>query len=269
MERKRVWELDFIRGLALFLMLLDHLLYDFSTVNTLFTNFYADAPQLLWDLKEFGEWWFYESKLRLIGHYIFATIFLLVTGISYSLSRNNGNRCIKMWCMALLLSFVTAIIDSIVFMELTIYFGVLNCMALALTVILLLDLLPKSEYAMLFVGVGIIIGGIVIRWYEMPWYSVSYVTNVKEFFEVAVGLVRVGGDHFGILPSLGVVLVGAYMGKKFYLEKKSLLPSLDGSWNKSFCFIGRNTAWVYILHQPVVLLLVTLFGIIFCGMEVF
>jgi uncharacterized membrane protein len=266
-EKKRVWELDFLRGLALLLMLLDHLMYDFSEMYNIFVNFF-DAPDFLWKLMNLGEWWFYESVLRKAGHYVFAFVFLLVTGISYALSKDNGKRCIKLWCMAIILSLATMLIDSFAALGATVYFGVLQCMALGLTLNLFIDKVIKNDYVLLFTGAAIIITGIVIRWYEMPWRSVWYVCDFRSFMEVALGFVRVGGDHFGIFPSLGVVLVGAYLGKTFYREKRSLLPSLDGRWNKAFCFVGQRTGWIYLLHQPVLMALVVVFGLMF-GMELF
>ncbi len=268
MDGKRVWELDFLRGLALFLMLFDHLMFDFSILESFFTNFYSDAPELLWRFKESGWWWFNESSLRLAGHYTFATVFLLVTGISYSLSKDNGVRCLRLWCMATVLSLATAIIDSIVYMDATIYFGVLQCMALGLTLILLIDKLIKNNYALLVVGAAIVIVGFAIKWYEMPWYSVSYVQDASTFMDVMLGFVRCGGDHFGFFPSVGVVIIGAYLGKILYSNGKSLLPKLDGAWNKVFCFIGKRTAWIYLLHQPTTILIVVGIGIA-CGLEVF
>ena len=69
-------------------------------------------------------------------------------------------------------------------------------------------------------------------------------------------------------PYFLVVLWGAYIGKKFYSDKKSLLPALDGKWNGVLCSVGRHTVWVYLFHQPVVAGIILFFGLI-NGLEVF
>ena len=50
---------------------------------------------------------------------------------------------------------------------------------------------------------------------------------------------------------MAVFMFGAAFGKIFYEKKTSLLPKLDGKWNKPLLFMGRYTIWFY-LGEPVV-----------------
>ena len=45
-----------------------------------------------------------------------------------------------------------------------------------------------------------------------------------------------------------IVLFGTFIQPYLYSEKKSLLPKLNGKWNKGLCFIGRHGLIIYILH---------------------
>ena len=110
----------------------------------------------------------------------------------------------------------------------------------------------------------------------MPWYDVPYISTIdytlSEFIpmmlKVMLGYASAGGDHFGIFPCCGVILLGSYIGKKFYAERKSLLPKLDGKWNIGLRWIGKRTAWIYLSHQPIIMLIVMLIGLV-SGLEVF
>lgn len=264
-NKRRIWELDFLRGLAIILMCFDHLAYDFATLK----DFLPDYRSVEWlvELRQLSFNWFFISSLRKVGHYIFATLFLFLTGVSCTLSRDNGVRCLRLALIAIIMSVATSFLETNFDMSgITIYFGVIHCMAVSVLIYIALDKLVKNDYAILLVGTAFIVVGILL-----PWYAVSYagrITNASEFFEVMLGLKTVVSDHYGLFPCAGVVLTGAYFGKKFYAAKRSLLPKLDGSWNKAIGWIGRRTAWIYLLHQPVALVIIYLIGL-FCGLEIF
>ena len=50
---------------------------------------------------------------------------------------------------------------------------------------------------------------------------------------------------------MAVFMFGKKKKKIFYETKTSLLPKLDGKWNKPLLFMGRYTIWFY-LGEPVV-----------------
>ena len=45
--KKRVWEADFLRGVAILLMCFDHFMYDLSIIDGFFTDFYLKAPMFM------------------------------------------------------------------------------------------------------------------------------------------------------------------------------------------------------------------------------
>lgn len=262
--------MDFLRGVAILLMCFDHFMYDLSIFDYFFVDFYRSAPESLFGLMDFGIWWFWESRLRLAGHYIFATLFLLITGVSCTLTKDNGMRCARLFLVAFILTGATVLIDSVADMGATVIFGVIHCMAVSSLLYMLLDKLFKSNYALLAVGAVFIVWGIAIEWYAidfiwpLPSETGEYIVTV---LQAILGYARVGGDHFGLFPCCGVVLWGAYIGKTLYTQKRSLLPRLDGSWNKGFSYIGQRTAWIYLVHQPLIAGLIVIIGLT-CGLEV-
>jgi uncharacterized membrane protein len=93
MEHKtnRIWEIDFLRGVAIIFMSLFHLLYDLSE----FYKFNIDYTSGVVDLM--GE--------------TSALMFITLTGISCSLSKNNLKRGLKILFFALTITIVTYIYD--------------------------------------------------------------------------------------------------------------------------------------------------------------
>lgn len=267
--KKRVWEADFLRGVAILLMCFDHFMYDLSIIDGFFTDFYLKAPMFMHRYMTDGIL-FYNSAFREVFHYIFATLFLLISGISSTFSHSDGVRCAKLFIFAAILSTATAAIDSVAHMDALIVFGVIHLLAFASLAYLLIDKLLKNDFWLLAFGAAFLIVGILIEWYAQPFVNMP--TNPDEAWKTVlramIGLTRVGSDHFPLFPCVGVVLWGAYIGKKFYPERKSLLPWLDGSWNKGICAVGRNTLWVYLFHQPAIAGVIMIMGM--CnGLSVF
>ncbi|MBR2988418.1 MAG: DUF1624 domain-containing protein [Clostridia bacterium] len=248
--------------------MLDHLAYDLSVLDSFVTPFnYLNG--FLEGLRQFGIA-IHNSTFRQVLHYFFAPLFLVLTGISTTFTKNKWRRLINMALLSAFMTAVTTLIGRVSGMWCLILFGVLHCMTVGLTLVALIDLIPNesiAKYLSLGLGVVIIVVGILIPWYEAPVVSVSPFENyfVGENFitylKIAVGVVRGGADCLGIFPCAGFVLVGNYLGKSFYAEKKSLLPQFDRPFNRIYCTIGRNTVWIYLLHQVVIAGMVSMLGI--------
>ena len=270
-KKSRVWEVDFLRGLAILLMCFDHLCFDLGFMDGFFVRFDYTNDTLL-SLMRFG-YQVYFSKWRNILHYIFATAFLLMTGISCEFTKKSGLRVVQTFLVAIILSLSTALLEKAMGMTLFISFGVIHAIAFSQLFCYLFDKVSKNRYLHLVLGTVIIVAGFAIEWYNAPWVALPPTADwgseqtISRFLEVMLGFKRAGGDHFGLIPCMGVVLVGAYIGKAFYSERKSLLPRLDGAWNKVFCAVGRHTVWIYLAHQVLIAGIILLIGVCF-GLEV-
>jgi len=94
----RIWEIDFLRGLAIILMVGYHLLYDLGDFVGLrkFLGFSTDLSSPAW----------------LVAQNFFAGLFVVLSGISSTFSRNNLRRFVKFGVVALLITAVTYVFDS-------------------------------------------------------------------------------------------------------------------------------------------------------------
>ena len=64
-------------------------------------------------------------------------------------------------------------------------------------------------------------------------------------------------DYFPLLPWFGVVLLGIYFGKLLYPKgKRRFNINLE---NKYLSFLGRHSLIIYLLHQPILILVINLF----------
>ena len=250
------------------MMVLDHLAYDLSVLDSFITP-YNYSSEFLEGLRQFGKA-IHTSSLRQALHYFFAPLFLVLTGISTTFTKGKWRRLANMALLSAFMTTATTLIGRVSGMWCLILFGVLHCMTVGLTLVALIDLIGHkvvAKYLSLGLGVVIIVVGILIPWYEAPYASVSpfenYLVgeNFITYLKIAVGVVRGGADCLGIFPCAGFVLVGNYLGKSFYSDKKSLLPGLDKPFNRIYCAVGRNTVWIYLLHQVVIAGAVSMLGI--------
>ena len=92
-QKQRIWELDFLRGICVLLMIFDHTMYD---IGGLFCDAWiATGKEYIIMLVELAQDYFSNSQLRFTVQKIVVWIFALLCGISCSLSRSNLKRGIK------------------------------------------------------------------------------------------------------------------------------------------------------------------------------
>ena len=244
----RIFELDFLRGLALVMMCLDHLAYDLYCLPFWF----ADADTVwIYRLSRFGSAVAF-SDWRLALHYVFATLFLLLAGVGSSLTRNHGKRVLQIGGAALILTVATLMIDLFFSLDTTILFGILSVMAVGAALCWVCSLFGKrwGKWVALVAGIAIIGVGFCIRWYASP--QTTYFLW-EDFPSYVIGTLRYGADWFPVFPCAGVILVGYFLGSVLYRRRQSLIPTLRGRSDYFFCFIGRRPLWIYLLHQPAIM----------------
>ncbi|MDD4183884.1 MAG: heparan-alpha-glucosaminide N-acetyltransferase domain-containing protein [Candidatus Izemoplasmatales bacterium] len=253
-ERRRVWELDFLRGFAIIMMVYDHIMYDLKSLPNWFSNFEAVNNPVIEFLSRIalGYW---VSLAREIGHPIFVAIFLLVSGISFNFSRSNLKRGLKFLVVAVLISLVTYTVQWATggSLRIGILFGIIHMFAFGTLLLWLLRKIWNNDLFILAVGLGIIGLGISFHFWE-----VEYVQNpsLRDIPALMLGVKGTGADFFGIAPYAGVIMVGSALGKLLYPKPESLLPGFDKGWNRPFKFAGRHSFLIFITHQAVVFSLV-------------
>lgn len=254
-----------MRGVCILLMVIDHIMFDFAMLPDAIGGFYGKGENILTVLSDFANDHYWFETYRLVARVCVICLFLTLSGISSTLSRNNLLRGVKLAAAAIVLSLGSVAASDILGMDMTIIFGILHCLSISVFAYCLIKAIAgySARYAFLAIGIVLIVWGLAINFYYLP-QNLPMPSNLKEFADVILGLRYYGGDCFGIVPYTGVFLVGAYAGEAMYSSRESIAPKLDGKWNKPLMFVGRNTIWVYLLHQPAILLLLgillTIFG---------
>ena len=180
--KKRYWEIDALRGLAVLAMVAFHFAFDlnyFAGVNVLPAGLWLWAP-------------------RLIGG-----TFVFLAGVATTLSKRDPiRRGAEIFGWGIIITIIT----YVAFPQATIWFGVLHLIGAG---IILSHYLKK--YA-LPLGAAAIAAG---AWLQAQAFSFPWLLWLGL---PPQGLYMF--DYYPLLPWLGVMLLGVYAGQKIYADKK-------------------------------------------------
>jgi len=239
--KQRFWEIDFLRGLAIIMMIIFHFFYDLNYFGTQKINFIS------------GFWWYFGR--------VIATTFILLVGISLTLSYSRVKkhktgwklfkkyflRAMEIFCWGLMITFVT----SMFLKRGSIIFGVLHF--IGVSIILAYPFLKHRFWNLLlgiiFILIGLYIENIVFNSNWLIW------VGLKPHYFYTV-------DYFPIFPWFGVILLGLFLGNLLYPNGKRRLKIHNHSnflFIKLFCFFGRNSLIIYLIHQPILIIFLFLF----------
>lgn len=258
---KRIKEIDILRGIAVLLMIFDHTIYDlFGLMPNMFGGLYNSN---IYDLaKSYWQW-----PIREFLHYVVVFVFLAITGLCCSFSKNNLVRGLKLFAVAMGLTLVTLIagliagdVDGFI-----IVFGVLHCIALTLIIIGLLEKMGLSKYYYLVIGIIMIALGIIFR-IDCHYQELASGNVIMTIIETIIGTVGTGTDHFPLFLNGGQIFIGVFLGKQFYIPRKSLLKK-STYHNNVITFMGRNSLIVYFAHQFIVPIFLAIILLI-CGFKI-
>lgn len=244
---KRFWEIDFLRGLAIIMMIIYHLFYDLDFFNVYNINII------------YGFWWYFARTT--------AAMFILLVGISLTLSysrlrsRNPKSnlyprylrRGLRIFSWGLIITLMTWIFLR----EGFVIFGVLHL--IGISIILAYPFL-KLRSLNLLIGVIFISIGIYLKnfTFSSSWWIWLGLTP-HNFYTV---------DYFPIFPWFGVILIGVFIGNLLYpnyTRKFNLFNISNFSFIRLFCFLGRHSLLIYLIHQPILIMLLSLLGVVNIG----
>lgn len=173
---------------------------------------------------------------------IVATSFILISGISTVFSRNSFKRGMIVLFAALMVSIATYCFDSSYF----VVFGILHLLGVCM---IASPLLKKLSYVWLSI-LSILLAS--------SYFVIPYIKTTHNFFFIfGIHNGEISSlDYYPILPWAGVFVLGIALAKIVYRERKSIFKFSikDNPLN----FLGRHSLWVYLFHQPVILLFLIL-----------
>ena len=229
--KQRIPLIDVLRGLAVLLMVIHHFLYDLVA--------FCGAPG-----------WLFSNPVFDFLHFVFAGLFILLSGVSSNFSRSNVKRGLKALACALVITAVTVVMDM------PILFGVLHllgtCMVLYGLTRPLWEKLPfwvvPAVSLLGLVLTGDMVGGVSSesRWlWMLGWTYEGFVST----------------DYFPLLPWVFVFLLGTWAGK--YIKAGRMPAWFYGADCPPLAAVGRHSLVIYVLHQPV------LYGLTMAGLWLF
>lgn len=234
MKSERLWEVDALRGAALIMMVVYH---------------------AAWDLNYFG---YYQESVATGGWYWFqqvtVTSFIFIAGVALWLSysvhgRVRFARYLDRGLKILGWGFVITMVTHLALKEGTVLFGVLHLIGVA--VICAYPFLRFGRGNLVLGTAFILIGNLLTRaridYPCLAWLGLHPV----ELYMV---------DYVPVFPWFGVVLLGVGTGGLLYPSGTRLVSLRDLGGRQPvqlLTLLGRNSLFIYFVHQPV------LFGLLF------
>lgn len=197
--------------------------------------------------------------LRATTHDTFVTLFVFTSGLSCSFSRSNGKRALKMVAFALTFTAVTYAVSSIIKQDFTIYFNVIHVIALSVVFWTAIEWLWKKcvknwqknifGVTMFAVTMTALVVGYCAK--VQPWTNENPAGFFLAMHNLGIGSFNKfwGGDYLPFFPDFGWFLIGAFLGRFLYKERKSLFPSVNEKWVCPITFCGRYSIWIYFGSQ--------------------
>jgi uncharacterized membrane protein len=221
--RERFWEIDFLRGIAIVMMVFFHAVFDLSFFG-------------LWPVNVFEPGW------RIFAA-VTASVFIVLSGISTTFSHSNLRRGARIFLFGMLATAVTWLYLGTGF----VVFGILHF--IGFSAIVSKPFLKLGKWNLLLAACVIVAG---LQTYSMqfgfPWL-------------VWLGLMPQGFvsvDYFPVLPWFGLFLTGIYAGTRFYPGRRTFrLPDLDNPASGFFRFLGRHSLLIYLLHQVIIVAVIS------------
>lgn len=248
---KRFWEIDFLRGIAIILMVAYHFLFDLNFFGIYSLNIFSG---FLWIFPRF-----------------IASIFIFLVGVSLYLSYTRAElsgiyikdryfflKYLKrgMWIFSL--GLVITMATWIFIREEYILFGILHFIGLAIILEYpFLKYNQKYKYLNLGTGLIFIVTGLYLTSFTFNFDWLLWLGFIPQ------NLVTV--DYFPLLPWLGVVSFGIFAGGLLYRDYQRRFKFPDFSHYKPvsiFTFLGKHSLILYFIHQPILMVLLYLAGVL-------
>jgi uncharacterized membrane protein len=241
----RFWEVDSLRGVAIIMMVIFH---------------------MMWDLRAFAEYyivlhegfWFYFQRTT-------ATLFISLAGVSLVLSYNRAKARAKDGH------------DQGLFRKFFLRGLRIFAVGMAITVVVSVSRIGRIDFGVLhLIGFSIMVAYPFLRYRLLNLALGAGLVVLGQYFQTlqveSLWLVWLGIepenyyflDYFPVVPWFGVLLIGIFVGNTLYgdYRRRFFLPDWSGFFPLTLLqFLGRHSLLIYVIHQPI---LVT--GLVLTGM---
>lgn len=268
-KKSRIFEIDFLRGICVYLMFFDHFMFDmfylipmlfpYSSYEHTFLNGFISLGYFYWD-----------STLRKAFRYSALFLFFTLSGISTHFSKSN----IKRGGLLVLISIAICLL-SIFYSQLVLYvepfsklgldellfvFPIFWVYGFSLLVYGLIkkasDFLFKKEIYLNIFTLVIAIVSIWFGFYLTPNLDTPIIPfSNAPFFDFLIGKYAPNNqmDYWGLFPYMGLIFLGAFLGQTIYKNRTSLIVKQANVFTNYIStpvtFIGRHALVCYIVQQ--------------------
>lgn len=276
--RRRIWELDFLRGVFILLMVMDHTFFDIGYPFMFGYSWYFSGNAAAVKMVQFCQF-YWNHPVRQWVHDIVLWGFFLLCGMSVAFSRNNYLHCAKIGMTAIILTCGSALAESWgVGTDIVVRFGVLHMLTVAcLLTSVVYGAVKGSRVAQVatFFGLGLLFYLFNVLYLETHTWPSTPAWLCVIGLKMGDPLLFTPGDSFPLfgyvegfelispwlaVPYITRVLWGAALVPLLYPTRRTLMPRLDRAWARPVCFVGRHTLVVVVAHQiaiPLLLALIT------------
>jgi uncharacterized membrane protein len=239
MNKERLWEIDFFRGIAIILMII----FNWSFALLYLRIYVFNGGSLFWYVFP-----------RFIGG-----MFIFLVGLSLTLMYNQienkkdvhkkfFSRGLKIFGYGVLITIVT----YLTFPEAFIVFGILHFIGIS---IILGQFFLKFRKLNLFLGLSIFALGTYLQNFTFDFSWFAWLGFIPRNFYTF--------DYWPVLPWFGITLLGIFSGNTLYKNGKRSFKIKDLSnliVVKILDFLGRNSLTIYLIHQPLLIMLLLALG---------
>ena len=238
----RFWEVDAARGVAIIMMIVYHTTYDLDNVGG-------------FDIQSTTGYWALFADVT-------AGLFLFLVGVSLAISR--ARTSLTGWPLfskylargSMILAY--GVVLTIIFLALgmgVVAFGILHL--IGVSIILAYPFL-RLRFTNLVVGVLVVAVG---------QYILAQDLSSQSFWLLPFGVVPEGvlmPDYRPLLPWFGVVLIGLFFGNVVYGDgRRPAVPEDKApTLARPILPLGRNSLLIYLIHQPIIIALLAVAGIV-------
>lgn len=240
---KRYDYLDILRGITLISMMLYHTMWDLVYMVGLDIDWYRSEGAYIWQQS-------------------ICWTFISLAGFCWSLGRRKLKRGLIVFGGGLIITLVTIIVMP----NQRVVFGVLTLLGSCMLLMIPLDKIWKKTPAVPGMIVSMVFflltknindGYLGIgEWklLELPesWYDCGYVMTYLGFTDRNFW----STDYFSLFPWMFLFITGYFLYRVVAARNLLNHPILARIKNRPLAFIGRNSLLIYLLHQPVIYLVI-------------
>lgn len=264
---RRVHEIDFLRGVMIIIVVLDHIFWNLKHFGAIWSDAANGTNSIFnWFADFFG--WYWTSDARAVIQPMALMAFCLLSGISCAFSRNNWRRAIETLSVWLIVAVSTNIAQAAGLFSgqgtIRIDLNIIGVLGFSM---LFFCLLQKRSWKAI---AAVILISFLMSWFFIPSFQnfleqdfvcgsstiekAGHIKTVPNFYfpffwEPADCFGGSGqADYVPLFPFIMYFFIGALFSYFFYRDKKKSLVR-KFAWERPVCFLGRHTFIIYIAHQ--------------------